>query len=94
MFVPLSGRINIGSIRAIGMAVFAIFMLSAGIAHARFLFWPQYTFWPGHYAPSKHKHRHRQTNSESAKNAGAKDAHSRSSSRSQTNGSRFLTTGP
>jgi L,D-transpeptidase catalytic domain len=74
MFVPLSGRINIGSIRAIGMAVFAIFMLSAGIAHARFLFWPQYTFWPGHYAPFKHKHHHGQRNSESAKNARPEDA--------------------
>jgi L,D-transpeptidase catalytic domain len=74
MFVPLSGRINIGSIRAIGMAVFAIFMLSGGIAHARFLFWPQYTFWPGHYAPFKHKHHHGQRNSESAKNARPEDA--------------------
>jgi hypothetical protein len=74
MSAPLSGRINIGSIRAIGMAVFAIFMLSAGIAHARFLFWPQYTFWPGHYAPFKHKHHHGQRNSESAKNARPEDA--------------------
>jgi L,D-transpeptidase catalytic domain len=74
MSAPLSGRINIGSIRAIGMAVFAIFMLSAGIAHARFLFWPQYTFWPGHYAPFKHKHHHGQRNFESAKNARPEDA--------------------
>jgi L,D-transpeptidase catalytic domain len=74
MSAPLSGRINIGSIRAIGMAVFAIFMLSGGIAHARFLFWPQYTFWPGHYAPFKHKHHHGQRNSESAKNARPEDA--------------------
>jgi hypothetical protein len=65
---PLSGRINIRPIRAITMAVFAIFMLSAGTAHAQFLFGPQYTFWPGHYAPFKHKH-HRQTNSGSAKSA-------------------------
>ena len=65
---PLFGRINIGSIRAM-TAMFAIFMLSTGIAHAQFLFWPQYRFWPGHYAPFKHKHHHRQTNSESAKNA-------------------------
>jgi hypothetical protein len=48
---------------------FAIFMPSAGIAHAQFLFWPRDTFWPGHYAPFKHKHHHRQTDSESAKNA-------------------------
>jgi hypothetical protein len=65
-----SGRINIGSIRAITMAAFAIFfMLSAGIAHAQFLLLPQYTFWPGDHSPFKHKHHHRQTNSESAKNA-------------------------
>src|SRR6202051_4586768 len=53
------------------LIAFAIFMLSAGIAHAQFLFWPQYTSWPGHYAPFKHKHHHRQTNSESAKKARA-----------------------
>jgi lipoprotein-anchoring transpeptidase ErfK/SrfK len=51
------------------LIAFAAFMLSAGIAHARFLFWPQYTSWPGQYAPFKHKHHHRQTNSESAKKA-------------------------
>ncbi|MGK7059011.1 L,D-transpeptidase [Bradyrhizobium barranii] len=44
-------------------------MLSTGIAHAQFPFWPQDRFWPGHYAPFKHKHYHRQTNSGSAKNA-------------------------
>jgi len=48
-------------------------MLSTGIAHAQFLFWPQYRFWPGHYAPFKHKHHHQQTNSESAKNARPED---------------------
>jgi L,D-transpeptidase catalytic domain len=74
MSAPLSRRINIGSIRAIGMAVFATFMLSAGIAHAKFLFWPQYTFWPGHYAPFKHKHHHWQRNSESVKDARPEDA--------------------
>ena len=52
---------------------FAAFMLSTGIAHAQFLFWPQYRFWPGHYAPFKHKHHHRQTNSGSAKNARPED---------------------
>jgi hypothetical protein len=52
---------------------FTAFMLSTGIAHAQFLFWPQYSFWPGHYAPFKHKHHHRQTNSESAKNARPED---------------------
>src|SRR5216684_476907 len=74
MSAPLSGRINIGSICALTMAIFAIFMLSAGIAHAQFPFWPQYTFWPGHYAPFKHQHHHRQRNSESAKNAQPEDA--------------------
>ncbi|UPT99587.1 L,D-transpeptidase [Bradyrhizobium barranii subsp. apii] len=44
-------------------------MLSTGIAHTQFPFWPQDRFWPGHYAPFKHKHYHRQTNSGSAKNA-------------------------
>jgi hypothetical protein len=48
-------------------------MLSTGIAHAQFLFWPQYRFWPGHYAPFKHKHHHQQTNSESSKNARPED---------------------
>src|SRR6202158_2281824 len=52
---------------------FTAFMLSSGIAHAQFLFWSRYTFWPGHYAPFKHKHHHRQTNSESAKNARPED---------------------
>src|ERR1700730_16266116 len=52
---------------------FTAFMLSTGIAHAQFLFWPQYSFWPGHYAPFKHKHHHRQINSESAKNARPED---------------------
>ena len=70
---PLSRRINIGSVRAITIAAVAIFMLSAGIAHAQFLFWPHYSFWPGHYAPFKHKHHHRQTNSESAKNTRPED---------------------
>jgi L,D-transpeptidase catalytic domain len=51
------------------LMAFAAFMLSAGIAHAQSLFWPQYTFSPGHYAPSKHKQHHRQTNPESAKTA-------------------------
>jgi len=55
------------------LVAFTAFMLSAGIAHAQFLFLPQYRFWPGHYAPFKHKHHHRQTNSESAKNAQPED---------------------
>jgi len=55
--------------RAITTAVFAIFMIPAGIAHAQFLFGPQHTFWPSQYHPYKHKHHHRQTNSETAKSA-------------------------
>ena len=55
--------------RAITTAVFAIFMIPAGIAHAQFLFGPQHTFWPSQYPPYKHKHHHRQTNSETAKSA-------------------------
>src|SRR6202048_3215384 len=55
------------------LIAFAAFILSAGIAHAQFLFWPQYTSWPGHYSPFKHKHHHRQTNSESAKKARPED---------------------
>jgi lipoprotein-anchoring transpeptidase ErfK/SrfK len=55
------------------LIAFAAFMLSGGIAQAQFLFWPQYTSWPGHYAPFKHKHHHRQTNSESAKKARPED---------------------
>jgi hypothetical protein len=73
MSAPLSRRIKIGSIPAMTMAVFAIFMLSAGIAHAQFLFWPRHTFWSGHHAPFKHRHHHRQANSESAKNARPED---------------------
>ena len=75
MSAPLSGRIKIGSIRAMTamtMAV-AIFMLSPGIAHAQFLFWSRHTFWPGHYAPFKHRHHHRQTNSESTRHARPED---------------------
>jgi hypothetical protein len=71
---PLSRRINIGSICVTAMAVFAIFMLSAGIAQAQFLFGPQSTFWPGHYAPFKHKHHHRQANSGAAKSARPEDS--------------------
>jgi hypothetical protein len=52
------------------LIAFAIFVLSARIAHAQFLFWLQYTSWPDHYAPFKYKHHHRQTNSELAKTLG------------------------
>src|ERR1700686_2622658 len=55
------------------LIAFAAFMLSSWIAHAQFLFWPRYPFWPGHYAPFKHKHHQRQTNSGSVKNARPED---------------------
>jgi hypothetical protein len=55
------------------ITAFTAFMLSTGIAHAQFLFWPHHGFWPGHHAPFKHEHHHRQTNSESAKNARPED---------------------
>src|SRR5947209_5297397 len=55
--------------RAITIAVLAIFMLPAGIAHAQFLFGRHQTFWRSQYAPYKHKHHHRQTDSETAKSA-------------------------
>src|SRR3984893_4080667 len=55
--------------RAITTAVFAIFVISARIAHAKFLFGPQHPFWQSQYPPYKHKHHHRQTNSEAAKSA-------------------------
>src|ERR1700738_1909749 len=55
------------------LIAFAAFVLSAEIAHARFLFWPQYTSWPGHYSPFKHKQHHPQTKSELAKNARPED---------------------
>jgi L,D-transpeptidase catalytic domain len=72
MAALIAGRIKIGSIRAIAMAVFAIFMLTAGTAHAQFMFGPQDPFWSGHHAPLKHKH-HRQTNPGPAKSARPED---------------------
>ena len=69
MSASLFRPVKIGSIRAIAVFVI-IFMHSAGIARAQFLFWPRHTFWPGHYVPFKHKHHHRrQTNSEPARDA-------------------------
>jgi hypothetical protein len=73
MSAPVSRRINRGPLLAITMALIAIFMLSAGTAHAQFPSWPRYTFWPNHYAPFKHKHHRPQPNSASARNARPKD---------------------
>ena len=63
------GRINVGSTCAMTMAAFAIFMLSAGSAQAQFWFGPRHSFWPGQFAPFKHRHHHRQANSQSTANA-------------------------
>lgn len=73
MSALLSGRINTGSISAITMAAFAIFLLSPGIAHAQFPFWSRHSFWPSHYAPFKHRHHYRRANSESSKYARPED---------------------
>jgi hypothetical protein len=52
------------------IAAFAIFfMLSAGSAQAQFWFGPRHSFWPGQFAPFKHRHHHRQANSGQAANA-------------------------
>jgi hypothetical protein len=74
MSVPISGRINMGSIRATMVAAFAVFILPCGIAHAQLLFWPQYKSWWGHHAPFRHKQHHRHTKSELVKGAQINDA--------------------
>jgi hypothetical protein len=73
MSAPISGRINMGPIRATIVAAFAVFILPVSTAHAQFVFWPQYGSWWGDHAPFKHKHQHRHTKSELAKNAQSKD---------------------
>ncbi len=75
MSAPISGRINMGSIRATIVAAFAVFMLPVGIAHAQFPFWPQHGAWWDD--PSRHRHQHRHsghTKPELAKDAQSKDA--------------------
>ena len=74
MSAPISGRINMGSIRAKMVAAFAVFILPFGIAHAQLPFWPQYRSWWGHHAPFRHKHQHRHTKSELVKSAQINDA--------------------
>src|SRR5260370_36865654 len=75
MSAPISGRINMGSIRAkMVVAAFAVFILPFGIAHAQFPFWPQYRSWWGHHAPFRHKHQHRHTKSELVKSAQINDS--------------------
>lgn len=72
MSASLYGGIKIGLIRAMTMAV-AIFLLSPAIAHAQFPFWSRHSFWPGHYAPFKHRHHHRRANSESTRHPRPED---------------------
>src|ERR1700730_18261160 len=74
MSAPIFGRINMRSIGATMVAAFAIFILPVGIAHARFLFWPQYSSLWRHHAPFRHTHQHRHTKSELVKSAQSKDA--------------------
>jgi hypothetical protein len=75
MSAPISGRINMGSIRAkMVVAAFAVFILPFGIAQAQFPFWPQYRSWWGHHAPFRHKHQHRHAKSELVKSAQINDS--------------------
>jgi hypothetical protein len=74
MSAAISGRINMGSIRAKMVAAFAVFILPFGIAHAQLPFWPHYRSWWGHHAPFRHKHQHRHTKSELVKSAQINDA--------------------
>src|SRR5882724_4898868 len=74
MSAAVSGRTNMGPIRATIVAAFAVFILPVGTAHAQFPFWPQYRSWWGDHAPFRHKHHHRHTKSELAKKAQSRDA--------------------
>lgn len=56
--------------RAISLAAFAVCLLAPDIADAQFLFWPQPGFWPGLYAPHRHRHS-RHANPEAAKDVRA-----------------------
>jgi hypothetical protein len=60
-------RVSNGCTRAIALAAFAVSLLAPEIAHAQFPFWPKNGFWPGQYAPHRHKH-YRHANPELAKN--------------------------
>ena len=79
------------------LIAFAAFMLSAGIAHAQFLFWPSTR---SGQAVTLRSSTSTTTGRQTLNRRRTLDprtfrrARSRSSSRLQTNGSRFLTTGP
>jgi len=72
--MSVSGRTNMGPIRATIVAAVAVFILPVGTAHAQFPFWPQYRSWWGDHAPFRHKHHHRHPKSELAKKAQSRDA--------------------
>jgi hypothetical protein len=59
-------------IRATLLAL-AVFVLPAGTAHARSLFWPQYRSWWGDHAPFRDKHQHRHTKSDLPKKPQSQD---------------------
>src|SRR6516162_7297689 len=65
-----------------------------GTAHAKFSFLPQYVSRWGDHAPFRHNHQHTQNLNRPKQISLRKHqrAHSRLSFRSQTNGSRFMTT--
>jgi len=65
---------NVRSIRATVLAVLAACIVPAGTAHARLLFWPQWGYWSGDHAPSRHSHRQRHAEPKSAKKDQAQDA--------------------
>jgi len=73
MSAPISGRINMGPIRATIVTAFAVIIVPVSTAHAQFVFWPQDRSWWGDHAPFGHKHQHRHTKSELAKNAQSKE---------------------
>jgi hypothetical protein len=65
---------NLGSVRAIVLAVLAVCIAPVGTAHARLLFSPQWGSWWGDHAPSRHNHRHRHAEPKSAKKDQSQDA--------------------
>jgi hypothetical protein len=65
---------NVRSIRATVLAVLAACIVPAGTAHAQLLFWPQWGYWSGDHAPSRHNHRHRHAEPKSAKKDQVQDA--------------------
>jgi hypothetical protein len=65
---------NVGSIRAIVLAVLAVCIVPVGTAHARLLFWPQWGYWSGEPAPLRHNHLHRHAEPKPAKKDQVQDA--------------------